>query len=80
MTDTMTRKRLSLSIDTGGRAHLTVPFEQLGEVTTLLDANGIRYWVEEEVLSINDGPEVAFVTFYRETDSAKVQRLLDSVP
>jgi hypothetical protein len=58
MIDTITHKPIEVSTDDGGKGpYLIVPFEQLAEITALLDANEVSYWVDEEVLSIDDEPE-----------------------
>jgi hypothetical protein len=80
MIDTITRK--PIVVDTYGSVggYLEVPEEQLGKITALLDANQVSYWVDEETLSIDGGPETARITLSRRTDPTFVQRLLDSVP
>jgi hypothetical protein len=79
MIDTVKNEPIKVSIS-GGLPYLVVPFEQLDKVTALLDANRVSYWVDEEVLSIDGKPEVAFINLDEETDVAMVQRILDSVP
>ena len=41
---------------------------------------GLAGWVDEEVLSIDGKPEIAFINLEDQTDAAMVQRLLDTVP
>ncbi len=80
MTDTTTRQRLTVVGEDSTWPVLMVPYEQLNRLTAVLDANSIRYEVDDEVLSIDNGPETAFVEFYRDEDRGKVQQLLDSIP
>ena len=80
MIDIITHKPIEVSTDGGAGPYLIVPFEQLPKITALLDTNRVSYWVDEEVLSIDDEPEVAFVNLDEQTDAARVQQLLDSVP
>jgi hypothetical protein len=80
MIDTVHRKPIRVETNWGVEPYINVPLEQLKDVTTLLDANQVSYWVDDEVLSIDDGPEIALVTLDEHTDPAMVQRLLDSVP
>ena len=80
MIDTTTHKPLRVSTVGGARPYLILPFEQLDKVTALFDANGIPYSVEDEVLSMDGGPETAWIHFEEETDPAAIQRLLDSIP
>jgi hypothetical protein len=80
MIDTTTRERLTVS--DGGQAgpYIILPVELLDKVQALLDANQIRYWVDEDYYSIDGQPEITFVNIDEGTDPAAVQRLLDSVP
>ena len=80
MTDMVTKKPIEVDVSDGGYAGLLLPYEQLDQLRALFDANKIEYWVEDEVLSVNDGPETAFVELSRRSDPQVVQRLLDSVP
>ena len=63
MIDKETNKPIAVDISEGGYAGLSLPFEQLDRLRALFDANKVEYWVEDEVLSINDGPEIATVGF-----------------
>jgi hypothetical protein len=56
-----------------------LPYTQLDEVRRILDENRISYWVEDEVIAIDDGPEIAYVEFPRSESEARIQALLDSV-
>jgi hypothetical protein len=78
--DTVTRKPIEVETDSWVEPQTSVPLVQLKQITDLLDANGIFYWVDEEVLSIDDGPEIALITLDYRTDTTRVQRLLDDLP
>ena len=81
MIDTITRK--PITVDTDGEkegGYLDIPLEQLDPVVTLLQANAVPHWVDEEALSMNGGPFVITVTLASRADPVLVQRLLDSVP
>ena len=80
MTDMVTKEPIVVDVSEGGYAGLDVPYEQLDQIRALFDANKIQYWVDEEVLSIDDGPETAFISLSRRSDPKLAQRLLDSVP
>jgi len=58
---------------------LRVPFIQLEEVQQLLDGRGINYWVEDNVVSIDGGPEYALILFGRGADEKAIQAALDNV-
>ena len=68
MSDTIIRKPLEVS--TGGTAgpYIRVPFRQLAEICQLLDKHNIRYWVDEHVIALDGGPEIAVVNFGRSAD------------
>ena len=80
MIDVISQKPISVFTGAGLASYIRVPFEQLNTVTALLDANQLSYWVDEEVLSIDDKPEVAFINLARRTDPRVVQQLLDRIP
>jgi hypothetical protein len=82
MIDTTTRQRLEVSTDWGwgAEAYIVLPLTQLDQVKALLDANKISYWVDEEVLSIDGKPEIAWINLEDGTNPARVQSLLDSIP
>ena len=79
MIDIVKKKPIRVSASEG-QPYLVVPLEQLDKVTALLDANQVAHWVDEEVLSIDGKPEIAFINLDDQTDAAMVQRLLDTVP
>lgn len=56
-----------------------VPFDRLAEIQARLDAHGMSYTVDEETMSLDDGPEEILISFQRGTDPAKLLRLLDSL-
>lgn len=59
---------------------IIVPLSQLDTVTSLLDANDVPYWVDEESLSIDGKPEVTFINLDDRSDPENIRRLLDSIP
>ncbi len=78
MNDTTTQKPLTVSTEGTAGPYIMVPETQLEAVCQLLDANGIPYWVEEEVISLNGGPEIGVVNLGRGGDAQLVQSMLDS--
>jgi hypothetical protein len=79
MTNTITKKPLLVRAKNSTDPYVTVPLQQLDAVQALLDAAGIPYRLDDEFLSINDGPEMAFVNIPKPADPKVVQQLLDSV-
>lgn len=79
MIDAMTRKPLHVSTDGTAGPYIRVPFSQLSGLQEILDRNSIRYSVEEDVISLNGGPEIAVVDLDRKADVHVVQTILDQV-
>jgi hypothetical protein len=79
MIDSTTSKPLHVS--TGGDAgpYMVLPFSQLASVCELLDRHKIEYSVAEEIISMNDEPETAFINFGRNVVGTAVQAILDGV-
>jgi len=77
MIDAMTRKPLYVSTDGTAGPYLMLPASQLADVRQRLDEHKVRYWVEEDVISLNGAPAVAVVDFGRGGDAATVQGILD---
>ena len=80
MIDAMTRKRLHVSTDGGARPYIMVPFSQLADVRQVLGHHGIRYAVEEDVISLDGAPEVAVIDLGRAANADAIQAILDTVP
>lgn len=80
MIDDVTQKRLRVTTAGTVSGYIAVPLSQLNAVTALLDASRVGYWVDDEVLSIDEKPEVAFINLADASDSANIQRILDSIP
>ncbi|HEX4792372.1 MAG TPA: hypothetical protein VH370_01185 [Humisphaera sp.] len=78
MTDSTTQQRLRVSTDGTAGPFIDVPVSQIDEVKRILDERQIRYWVEENVISLNGGPYIAVVNLGREGDAQLVQALLDN--
>ena len=79
MTDITTKKPLRVSTDGTAGPYIMIPVVQLDEVRKLLDGRRIRYWVEENAISLNGSPEVTVINFGRGGDAAAVQALLDTI-
>jgi hypothetical protein len=79
MSDTTTKAPLRVSTDGTAGPYIMLPFSQLDEVRRLLDGQRIRYWVSEDAISLNGGPEMTVINLGRGGDAAAVQAALDSV-
>ena len=81
MIDATTQKPLTVSNPGTAGPYLRLPFSQLDEVCRLFDKHGIRYWVEENVFSLDGGPEIAYMTFGRRGDAHLINAILgDAAP
>ncbi len=77
MIDTSTEKPLTVSTDGDAAPYIMVPVRQIDVVRTLLDANEIPYWVDEDAISLDGKPEVTVVNLGHGADAATVQGILD---
>ncbi len=80
MIDTITGRTVRVSEDRGWGSRIIVRYARLEEVTKLLDEHKISYEVDDETLSVDDEPEVAFVRIEEGSDTKLIQQLLDSLP
>lgn len=79
MTDVTTKKGLRVSTDGTAGPYIMVPDSQLDEVKRVLDDQRIRYWVEENSISLNNGPYISVINLGREGNAQTVQAILDKV-
>jgi hypothetical protein len=56
-----------------------VPYRQLDQLRSLFESHHVRYYVGENAISINGGPEYIQIWFGKDGDAARVQALLDAV-
>ena len=77
MTDTTTKRSLQVKTDGGAGPYIELPFSQLNDVTRLLSRHQIRFWVDEDVISMRGGPEFAEINLERGADVRSVQAILD---
>jgi hypothetical protein len=77
MTDTTTQKPLRVSTESTAGPYIMLPLSQIDEVTRLLDDHHIRYWVEENSISLNGGPYISTINLGREGNAQAVQAILD---
>lgn len=78
MTDAITKKPLRVSTESTMGPYIMTPVSRMDEIQRLLDSRGIRYSVEENVISMDGGPEIGVINFGREEDTAAIQAILDS--
>ncbi len=79
MIDRTTGLPLRVSTDGTTGPYIRLPFDQLDDFKRVLDSHGIRYWVEENVVSLSGGPFIAVANLGRGADATAVQAILDSV-
>lgn len=76
MIDIANQNPLQLRSDSSGIVYLSLPYSRVESISKLLEIHGIQYRLLENVISINDGPEIATIILERGVDSNHVQSLL----
>lgn len=79
MVDVAEKKSLQVSTDGTAGPYLMVSLDALRQVKSLLDSHGIRYFVDEQAISIDGSPYVTLLDFGLRGDADLIQSLLDSV-
>jgi hypothetical protein len=79
MTDVTTQKPLRVSTESAAGPYIDLPVSQLEDVCRLLDDHGIQYWVSENAISFDGGPETTVINLGRKGNAAAVQAILDGV-
>lgn len=77
MIDTTNQNPLQLRDDASGIVYFSLPFSRVERIGRLLENHGVQYRLMENLISINDGPEIATIILERGIDSKYVQSLLD---
>ncbi len=77
MIDKTTHEPLNVSKDGEAGPYIMVPVDQIDGVCTILDANGMPYWVDEAAISLDGKPEIAVVNLGFNIDPTSVQEILD---
>lgn len=79
MIDIRTEDQLRVSTDGTAGPYIMVPVSQLEDTQRLLDDRSIKFWVDEDVISLNGAPEVAVINLGRGADAQAIQAILDNV-
>jgi len=79
MIDAVTRERVLIHAQGKGSPYFMVPEEQLSAVTTALQDHDVPFWIDEDTISIDGEPAIAFVNLSRGADVAAVQQFLDEI-
>lgn len=77
MIDSFTKKRIRVIDDEGDEPFILVRVDQLDVVKEILDRAGCRYDADDEQISLDGHPFVAFVTLEPRADVPAIQKLLD---
>jgi len=54
--------------------------DEVPEIRKVLDANHVRYWVDEHTISVNGEPPFTGINFRQGTDALAIQKMLDDAP
>jgi len=77
MIDTTTKEPLYVSTDGTAGPYIMVPLSQLDDVTRVLTGHRIRFWTDENAVSLDGSPYIAVVNLGRDGDAEAVQAILD---
>jgi hypothetical protein len=77
MIDTLSRRPIRVSPGGTAGPYIKVPVDRLGHIRTLLDRDGIAYWVESHAISFDGGPEFAIINLGFSGDSRRAQAIPD---
>ena len=78
MIDVETQERLTVRTEGDAGPYLMVPVRQLEAVQEVLKKHNISYWTDDEAVSVDGKPEVAFVNLGPGGDASRVQGILDA--
>ena len=79
MIDATTQKPLRISPYGRIRPYIRLPLGQLKEVRQVLEAKGVYHTVDENAISLDDGPFIVTIDLGRGADTEAIQAILDSV-
>src|SRR4051794_34166763 len=65
MIEEMPQGRLHVSTAAAAGPSLMIPLAQPGQVTSLPDRHGVRYWVDSDAISLDGRPAITVVNFGR---------------
>jgi hypothetical protein len=77
MRDPYTQRPLVVLTDDGKGGRIVIRVEILDKVKKLFDEHGIRYWMDDNILYLDNKPPVAFMNLNRQVDAKWAQGLLD---
>ena len=78
MMESNTRQPLKVSTDGTAGPYIMVPVPQLDELKNLLGTHQVPFWVDEDAISLDDGPFIAVVNLSTDPSPAEVQGILDN--
>ncbi len=77
MIDEMTNDGLRVSTDGIAGPYLMVSVTQLDAVLAVLNRHKVRYWVDADAISLDNGPAIAVINFGRSGETVRIQAILD---
>jgi len=80
MVDMITHKQMTVHNEGEAGPYIMVAVDQLEPIRTLLNEHRIRYWVDEDAISLDGKPEVTVINFGSSIDAGRLQQILDQVP
>ncbi len=75
----ITKEPLRVSNEGTAGPFIRLPASQIEEVSRLLKSHNVRHWVQENIISLNNGPFIAIIDLGHGGNQPAVQAILDSV-
>ena len=79
MPDGIARQRITVDGQALTGASILVPMDQLTSVTDALTSGGVKFWVDDDGIQVDDHPPVIFIQLSRSSDVVAVQQILDGM-
>jgi len=77
MNNAGTNGRVRVSAPDPDRPYIIALADEVPEIRQVLDANHVRYWVDEHTISVNGEPPFTFINLRQGTDALAVQKMLN---
>jgi hypothetical protein len=78
MIDSQTGKRLQVSSESPSGPYIWVSMGAADAVQKVLQAHGIKHWLDYHFVSVDGKPAVSVINLDRKCDPSKVQAILDA--
>jgi hypothetical protein len=80
MIDTVTNKPIRVQVHKDVQPFFKLPMDQVNAVSKLLEANGIKFWIDNHSISFDGLPYVTTIHLRWGMNVEQVQAILDATP